>query len=217
MEESSRPLDSARGDKCDMTIVTVNQVSHDVIKIASDEGLVFFVKTYFLEIVKASDIVEGAVFGEDEANDILDASLCFLSEKKATEYLSRAEQSRFRLEMKLQKKGFQKPHIKKALDYIEKNNFLSDERFALSWLQARKINHAEGRSKLLAELLRRGISKTTSKMALDKFFNENDEKELCLRAIEKYKNQGKTDEKLIQSLLNAGFQYKMIREVIKDM
>ena len=100
-----------------------------------------------------------------------------------------------------------------ALDLLESKNYLSDQRFARAWLNTRRINHFEGRSRLLAELLSRGISKDVAAPAIEEFFTENDEEEICRKAYEKFLKQGKEGDKLINAMMKAGFTYKMFKSM----
>lgn len=196
-----------------MVIFSTEQVSSEVIKITSDLGLAFFIKTSFLKIIKPERIVPNSEFIGEEESDIVDAGMIYSVECKAVDYLGRSEQCRFGLTQKLINKKFEKKYIDEALDYLEEKNYLSDYRFAKSWLNSRKINHIEGRVKLLAELALRGISKDISNEALNEFFNDNPEETLCLLAYKKFIRNGKKDEKLIRSMLNAGFLYSMIKRI----
>ena len=182
-----------------MVIYSTEQVSPEVIKITSDTGLAFFIRTTFLKIVSPAAIEKDAEFSEEEEDDIIDAGMTYSAECKAVEYLARAEQCRFNLAQKLLKK-----------------NYLNDGRFARAWLNSRKINHYEGRKRLLAELLSRGISKEDSCEALDEFFAENPEEALCEKAYHKYVRAGKSEEALIRSMTGAGFSYQLIKRTIRN-
>ena len=100
-----------------------------------------------------------------------------------------------------------------SLTYLEGRGYLSDLRYATAWLNTRKINHYEGRSRLSAELTARGIARDVANKALDEFFTENDEDELCRKAYEKL-SKSKADEKLIAALLRSGFSMKQIKSII---
>ena len=86
---------------------------------------------------------------------------------------------------------------------------MSDARYAVAWLNTRKINHYEGRSRLAAELAARGIARDVVSAALDEFFTENDEDELCRKAYEKL-SKTKSGEKLTAALVRQGFSMKQI-------
>ena len=75
-----------------------------------------------------------------------------------------------------------------ALAYLESKNYLSDERFARVWLNNRKINHSEGRIKLLSELLVRGISKNVEKI-ISYLINSGFSVKLVNRARDLYESE----------------------------
>ena len=77
-------------------------------------------------------------------------------------------------------------------------------------INTRKINHYEGRSRLAAELAARGIARDVAGKALDEFFTENDEDEICRKAYEKL-SKSKSGEKLTAALMRAGFSLKQIK------
>ncbi len=197
-----------------MIVLSKEQVSSEVIKISSDSGLAFFIRFFYLKIVKPESIAENSEFRDDEENDILDAALAFAAESKAVDYLSRSEQCRSALSKKLANKNFEKKSIEMALDYLESKNYLSDERFSRAWLNSRRINHSEGRVRLASELAARGIDKETAKIALDAFFSENSEFELCKKDFKKISRNCADSEKIIRRLVAHGFSYSMIKKVV---
>lgn len=203
-----------------MTIKSIKETFYDgmfkIQAIENDEELAFFVRDEYLPEIDIYDILPGSAFDEVLSGQLMDAGLSCAAELKAIEYLSRAEQSRSGLLRKLLQKKCEKKYIESALDFLEQKNYLSDSRFSRAWLNTRKINHYEGPSKLCAELQARGINKATAESAVSDFFTENDEYDICRKALEKQISKGKKEEKLIASMLQAGFSYKMIREVMAE-
>ena len=183
-------------------------------KISSDKGLAFFMRKSYLTRVDGDAVVEGAEFSFEDEEDIIDAGMAYSVEVKALDYLSRAEQCRARLTQKLIAKKYEKKYIEAALDYLSEKDYLSDYRFACAWLSSRKINHFEGRTRLLAELLSRGVEKPAALQGLEAFFAENTEENLCAQAVEKLTRRGKRDEKLVRALMEAGFSYSLIRKTL---
>ncbi|MCR4954213.1 MAG: recombination regulator RecX [Treponema sp.] len=197
-----------------MVIKSIAETSYQgMFKIAAESGAAFFVRQEYLASVELESVLPGEEFSGEQEEQFLDAGLASAVELKAVEYLARAEQSRFGLTRKLTEKKYARQHIDMALDFLEQKNYLSDERFSRAWLNSRRINHFEGRTKLLAELMGRGINKDVACGAIDDFFTENDETEICHCAYKRFVEKGKTDQKLIVAMLNAGFTYKMIKEV----
>jgi len=194
----------------------VKQVSDECFRLELSLGPVFFVHCRYLSLCNPQKFEIGYVFSEEELNELFFASFAFAAEMEAKNYLARAEHSRYMLKIKLQKKNLDLQGIESALDYLEQSNILSDERFACAWLHNRVIQHAEGKTKLLAELLSRGIAKNTALQALEALFSEHTEEDLLVRAMEKYKRLGYSEDKITRGLLNKGFSYSMIKRLLKS-
>ena len=196
-----------------MVVKTLVETSYSgMFKLTPEEGSAFFVRKEYLPEGLFEKIDVGVEFLEEEVDSLLDAGLTCAVELKAVSYLARAEQSRFGLSRKLIEKKYDKKYVEAALTYLEGRGYLSDARYAAAWLNTRRINHFEGRSRLLAELAARGIARDVAGQALDEFFTENDEEEICRKAYEKL-SKNKSDEKLTESLIRAGFSLKMIKRV----
>ena len=203
-----------------MVIRGIKQVLHGALEITSDAGPAFFLRPEYFEELEAQKLFEYAQtqnqIPDEEAVDIQQAALTFATEKAAMSYLARCEHCRKGLEQKLLAKNIDETSIKKALDYLESCNYLSDRRFAIAWLRTRAINHYEGRIRLQAELSARGVDKQAAKEALEEFFQEYDEEELCSKAAEKYtRTHPKADrEKMLMSLGRMGFSSSTIKKVL---
>lgn len=185
-------------------------------QITTVSGPSFFIRPFYLSLVALDELIFDAEFILEKEEELLDAGFCFAAEQKALDYLNRSEQYRMGLTSKLVAKGFDKNHINKALDYLESKKYLDDSRYARMWLNNRKINHAEGRSKLFSGLLSKGIRKDLIIGALDDFFEENREEDLCLRAIKKCRRLKKSAEKELNYLLQKGFSIKLINQVKEE-
>lgn len=196
-----------------MIIKSIAETSYSgMYKVETDQTK-FFIRQEYLVNLKLSQVEPDAEFTEEDENELLDAGLASVVELKAVEYLARAEQSRFGLYRKLIEKKYEKKYVDMALSLLEAKDYLSDARYSRAWLNSRKINHYEGRTKLLAELQSRGISKETASGAVDEFFEENDEMEICRKARDKFVKKGKEGDKLVAAMMQAGFSYKMIKNL----
>ena len=196
-----------------MTIKSIAETSYSgMFKVAPEEGSAFYIRKEYLPDGLFEKIDVGVDFDENETDSLLDAGLICAVELKAVGYLARAEQSRFGLTRKLIEKKYDKKYVEAALTYLEGRGYLSDLRYATAWLNTRRINHFEGRSRLSAELAARGITRDVAIKALDEFFSENDEEEICRKAYEKL-SKNKSGEKLIAAMLRQGFTQKQIRNL----
>lgn len=180
-------------------------------KVSLDGRNRFYIRREYVDGDVFENLENNIELTDEQIEQLENASLICAVELKAVEYLARAEQSRFGLRRKLIQKKYDSDFIEKALDFLEDANYLSDERYAKAWLNSRRINHSEGKQKLFSELLARGISRDVSLRALEDFFAENDEDEICVKAYKKAVRNGKTGEKLIAALVKSGFSLKQIR------
>src|SRR5574344_1353280 len=206
-------LESAAENKTAFTISAIKQAAPDCVEITTEDGPVFFVRLQYLEQVKHESLVPGASFSGADADDIIAAGFAFSAERKAVDYLSRSEQSRFGLERKLSEKSFDKAAVKKALDFLESKNYIDDSRFARAWLRIRAISKCQGRTRLAKELAVRGIDRKTASDALDEFFVQYSEEDFCRKACAKALRAGKTGDKLLKYLTDSGFPYRMVQSV----
>jgi regulatory protein len=101
------------------------------------------------------------------------------------------------------------------LDELEADGLLSDRRFAIAWMRNRAIQKHEGRSKLLAGLLERGIPHAVAQDALDEFFAETPEQTCCQKAVAKYHRVGAAHKAPLDAhLKRLGFTPAVIRAVV---
>lgn len=198
-----------------MRLSVIKQTLSDIVELTTEDGSVFFIRMAFLQTIKPAEIAAGAQFDAEKEEEIVDSGLAFAAERKAEDYLARCEQCRAGLEKKLAQKGHSKKAIKTALDFLEEKKLLDDTRFSYCWLRSHTITKPQGRIRLLSELTGRGIQREDAKKAIDLFFEENEEIQLCKRAMEKAIRSGKKDEKLIKYMIDSGFSYKMIHSLQK--
>jgi len=104
------------------------------------------------------------------------------AEARALSLLARAEQFRFGLELKLASRGAPKAAAKAALDRLEAEGLLSDERYAESWIRQRCRSRAEGPRSLSASLSSRGVDRRAIKTALSRAFEGEARGEAIARA-----------------------------------
>ena len=136
--------------------------------------------------------------------------------RSAARSLARSEQCRAALERKLIQKEFDTETIKAALDYLEEKKYLDDERFAASWIRTHCSVKPQGSIRLVRELCVRGVSHEIAQRAVNSYFDTVDEFELCSKAFQKLRSKNKNEQKIMKSLADYGFSYKMIQQTFKN-
>jgi regulatory protein len=215
-----------------LVIRRIEGASTGVFKIHPAEGPFFYVREAYLPVESLAAIAgigtagplvpdpddpeaEGRIVPEPAAEGIIFASRAWLAERTAMGYLARSEYCRRQLEVRLDRKGFSRDEAGMALDFLEAGQKLSDERYASAWLRSRVIHQSEGKRKLLAGLLSRGVRSCDAERALAGFFVDADERALCERAAAKLRRMGKSAEKIQTSLVRKGFSIKLAAEMAK--
>ena len=136
--------------------------------------------------------------------------------RSAAKSLARCEQCRVGLERKLAQKEFPKDAVMSALNFLEERGYLSDERYAASWIRTHCSVKSYGKLRLLRELTARGVSKAIAENAIEDYFITHTERELCMQAFSKLRSQGKSEQKIMRALIDKGFSYTMIQKLCKN-
>lgn len=135
--------------------------------------------------------------------------------QRALGCLARREHSRKELTLKLVAAGFERSAIDLALDEFEQRGWLSDRRFAESWIADHQARH--GRSKLEYDLRQRGVSEAVIEAALAA--RGDDELERA-RAVWKKKfgappSDAASKARQIRFLQSRGFTAEAIRQTLQ--
>ena len=140
--------------------------------------------------------------------------------KKAMDYLSRREHSRYELYKKISTHNFDKDLINQELDLLIRDGLLSDERFVEAFIHSRKKN-GKGPLKISAELQQRGADESL----INKYIEEIENSEWldsAKQVVEKklgnnqqldYDNQLK----MMKFLNNRGFTIDQVKLTIKKL
>lgn len=136
--------------------------------------------------------------------------------ERALRLLARREHSRFELARKLETAGFARADIAVLLDQFETRNWLSDPRFAASYVADHRAR--AGAIKLAYDLRQRGVADSV----IDAVLSDNRDSELA-RAHEVWRKKfgaaptdPSTKARQIRFLQSRGFGTEVIRRVIHD-
>jgi regulatory protein len=135
---------------------------------------------------------------------------------RALKYLSTREHSRLELARKLSRYAEEGDDVDALLDFLEKNNWLSQERFAESLVHRRAGRY--GNSRVLAELQQHGVqgedlSELKSELAATEAARA---KEVWQRKFGTPPQDAAERSKQMRFLMQRGFSQTAIRAVLKD-
>lgn len=145
-----------------------------------------------------------------------EASGIYAAETKALELLARAEQTRYLLTQKLRKRGMGDGSIFPALDRLEGQGLLSDERFARAWAEERARRRGEGPARIAAGLAARGVSEDLARRVCVELYPEEARGEALLRAARRLLRSGRKDpEAAVRKLRSEGWKPTEIRGALE--
>jgi regulatory protein len=137
--------------------------------------------------------------------------------ERALRLLARREHSRAELARKLEQTGFDSSDIQLALDEFEEKNWLSDRRFAESYVADHRAR--AGSAKLAYDLRQRGVSDSV----IESVLGENRDSELE-RAREVWKKKFRSapadaaeKAKQIRFMQSRGFSQEIIQKTLRAM
>lgn len=135
--------------------------------------------------------------------------------QRALGYLARREHSRQELACKLEAAGFETEAIAPVLDSFEANGWLSDARFAESWIADHQARH--GRTRLVFDLKQRGVAEAVIEAAL---CTRTDDEIERARAVWKKKfgtppTDAASKARQIRFLQSRGFTAETIRQTLQ--
>ena len=181
------------------------------IKIIISDGTVIQVVN---DIIIKENIYEGKKISLTECEQIKKLSELLEAEKHALNLLSYRQHSKKSLELKLIKRGFSKPSIESVISKLEDLHYLDDAEFARAWVESRITFHPEGKSALLAGLLKQGINRATAETVINDLVPEQREIDCATILYRKLESLHKPAKKIANSLRARGFQYSIIRQVM---
>jgi len=136
--------------------------------------------------------------------------------EKALELLSRRPHFRRELERKLQTREYSTEEVEATLARMEEYGYLNELETARAFVRQRLRRGPEGRSRLQAELGRRGAASEAASAALEELVPQDD-RDLAKQAAETWLRRGREDSKaLARYLQRKGFSSRAIFSVLED-
>ena len=101
-----------------------------------------------------------------------------------------------------------------VIDSLTRAGLLDDERFARAWLAARIGRKAEGRRRLVAELIRRGVSDSVAEAVVEDELPVAVEQELLRSSASALRAAGHGRDAIARRLLARGFPAAAVRRAV---
>ncbi len=136
--------------------------------------------------------------------------------EKALYLLSYREHTGRELIDKLEKKGYPENDILEAISALKERNFLSEERFAESFIRSRLRKTAEGKGILLLRLEEKGCPRDIASYALSEAWDKREYENILKKSL--CRDLKKKDRlNTVSKYLRKGFSLEEIEEVLKEI
>ncbi len=175
------------------------------------------------EIYHAETLVKFDLHVQDEISDermieIRDFDQLKKCLQQAIRLLGRRYHGRFELRQKLIQRNFTGRCADLALDTLAANQYLDDSLFAEKFLHDRLLKKKMGERLALNELLKKGISESLARDAVEKIYRTINSSAIASEiARKKWKticgDEKKKRQKLIDFLIRRGFEYEFSRQI----
>lgn len=109
-------------------------------------------------------------------------------------------------------KGVSKEVANRVFDRLADKGYIDDEKFARFWIENRQQSKGISRRKLEMELIAKGVDRTIIEDVMQN--SPRDEKSEIEKVISKKAKRYSDENKLIAYLLQQGFNYDVIKEVL---
>jgi len=165
---------------------------------------------------------EGNEISEEELRKVITSEDQNKVKDKALELLGRRLHSRRELKIKLEKKDYLEEQIKKTLDELEQKGYLDNLEFARELVRLRQEKSPKGSIYLKKELYQKGIPEEMIEKVILEEYPLAREIEVAGAVLKKkarsLRNLEFRDrrEKLKQFLIQRGFQFEVIDEVVNN-
>lgn len=136
---------------------------------------------------------------------------------RAIDFLSRREHSRVELKRKLFRHSEDQTEVEALLDELERDNWLSDERFAHSLLNRRA--HKLGTARVLQELRQNGVAPEHIETVKEQLQDTEFERalEVWSRKFGEAPTDPKTQAKQYRFMVSRGFSPGILRRILDDL
>ncbi|TAL70449.1 MAG: regulatory protein RecX [Bacteroidetes bacterium] len=175
------------------------------------------------DIVLKYKLGNNSIISSDLFSEIKKEQRIYDVKQVAFNYVSYKPRTEKQIRQRLKEKGFEKVESDSAIGFLSKFDLVDDEKYSKQFIADYLKRKSVGKSKLISELLRKGIDKALAEDSVEKFFSKDDTLEYAMKAVNKklrvirHKPLEKQRDSLIRFLFASGFDWDIIRIVLKEI
>ena len=141
----------------------------------------------------------------------------------AIRYLIYRDRSRNEIACYLKRKKFSADAVDETLAFLEDNDYINDQRFALQFGRSRIENKKVGKLRLERELKAKGLESATISEALNSLYEEFDERKIAMVCAKKKLEASSSNDikkergRLAKFLERKGFDSNLVYQVVTQL
>ena len=143
-----------------------------------------------------------------------------LAGRRGLALLARSMHSRRALALKLRRAGFATAPVSQALQRLDDLGYLDDIGFARLWVRGRVERGGEGRARVLAGLVSRGVSRQDAQAAVAAEYPPEREEEICrelaARLVQQLPAGDRGGTRVARQLARRGFPNHRVLQVLQE-
>lgn len=137
--------------------------------------------------------------------------------QKALDYIFRRDHSRYELENKLSRKGYERHEIDDALEYLVSRGYVDDFEFASGFVRHCQRIRKLGTRRIAAELRSRGVDRHVIDRAFNEEYDHDLEDENMDYLIKKQLKSGRGRDKISRYLYRKGYPTEKVRRLTEKL
>ena len=170
------------------------------------------------EILAKNKLKTGESYDESFFDKLLIENGDFACFNRGLSVLEKSVKSEKMLRDYLKEKKYPKQCIDRAIEKLKEYGYINDETFCENYISC---NQSKSKKKLKYDLLAKGVKEDCVEEMLEKFYQEENEEENCLKNAEKYMKNKPFDlnykKKCFAHLAGKGFEYNLISKVWEQL
>ncbi|RMG71355.1 MAG: RecX family transcriptional regulator [Bacteroidetes bacterium] len=143
--------------------------------------------------------------------------------QKIQRYCAYQDRCRSEVVSRMRQLGVAEADMEKVLEYLEKESFLDEDRFARSFIRGKFTYNKWGRQKIRHGLRQKGLDESLITQALQEEIDEETYRIALRKLIErKWKTDGdrprfELEQRALQTLTTKGYEADLIRELMQTL
>ena len=135
---------------------------------------------------------------------------------EAFRILGRSDQLSINLHERLLRLGFTEPEVKQALIRLQELGLLNDAKVSERWARKSSESPANGRLRIVADLVRKGVEETEAESLAAVYLPEDDELDRAKQLAKQQHKAGKNMMQAARYLGSRGFQPETVEQAIES-